>query len=76
MRKWWANPRIPLSPVGRLRAAWIIVAISIVGWPLSAFTFASKEPQFVLGLSWLAITLTALDVLSTSDVSAEQDENR
>ena len=31
------------------------------------------EPQFVLGLSWLAITITDLDVLATSDVRAEQD---
>ena len=35
-----------------------------------------SEPQFVLGLSWLAITLTALDILSTSDVSAEQENGK
>lgn len=74
MKEWWANPRIPLSPVSRLRLAWIVVAISIVGWPMSALTWASEEPQFVLGLSWLALTITALDVLSTSDVRAEQDD--
>jgi hypothetical protein len=39
-------------------------------------TWARSEPQFVLGLSWLAITLTALDILSTSDVSAEQEDGR
>lgn len=55
--------------------AWIIVVISLIGWPLSALTFAAHEPQFVLGLSWLALTITALDVLSTSDVRAEQDDN-
>lgn len=73
MREWWDNPRIPFSPVARLRMAWVIVAISIIGWPASALTWASGEPQFVLGLSWLALTITALDVLSTSDVRAEQD---
>lgn len=74
MRKWWGNPRVPLSPIWRLRLAWIIVVASVVGWPASALTWAAGEPQFVLGLSWLALTITALDVLSTSDVSAEQKE--
>jgi hypothetical protein len=37
-------------------------------------TFAADEPQFVLGLSWMAITITALDVLATSDVRAEQED--
>jgi hypothetical protein len=47
------------------------VVVSIIGWPLSALTWAANEPQFVLALSWLALTITALDVLSTSDVSAD-----
>ena len=67
--------RIPLSPRWRLRLAWLIVVASLIGWPLSALTWARGEPQFVLGLSWLAIALTALDILSTSDVRAEQDRN-
>jgi hypothetical protein len=62
-----------MSAASRLRIAWIVVVISIVGWPLTALTVAREEPQFVLALSWLAITLTALDVLATSDVRAEQD---
>lgn len=37
-------------------------------------TFASNEPVTVLGLSWLAITLTALDILATTDVRKEQDD--
>lgn len=73
MKKWWGNPRVPLSPLWRLRLAWIIVVASIIGWPVSALTWANGEPQFVLGLSWLALTITALDVLSTSDVRAEQE---
>jgi hypothetical protein len=74
LRTWVAWPdRIPISPTWRLRLAWVVVILSIVGWPLSALTWARDEPQFVLGLSWLAITLTALDILSTSDVRVEQD---
>ncbi len=75
MREWWNNPQIPFSPRSRLRLAWVVLSISMIGWPISALTWASGEPQFVLGLSWLALTLTALDVLATSDVRAEQDDD-
>lgn len=46
---------------------------SIIGWPLSAFTWARHEPQFILGLSWLAITLTAADFLTTAEVHRDQE---
>lgn len=69
MKSWWANPRIPLSSVNRLRSAWVIIAITIVLWPVSLFLL--DEPPVILSLSWLALTITALDVLSTSDVGAE-----
>lgn len=47
---------------------------SLIGWPLSALTWAKEEPQFILGLSWLAITLTAMDLLKSSRVHKDQDE--
>jgi hypothetical protein len=58
----------------RTRMAWILVIGSLIGWPLSAFWWARDEPQFVLGLSWLAITLTAIDLLTSSQVHEEQGE--
>ena len=58
----------------RTIAAWILVVGSSIGWPVSALTWAKGEPQFVLGLSWLAIILTAVDILSTSQVHEEQGE--
>lgn len=63
-----------MSPKRRVQMAWALLVVSLVGWPVSAFTLASDEPQFVLGLSWLAITLTALDIVSTQDVRKEQDD--
>lgn len=63
-----------MSPHNRVRLAWALLVLSILGWPLSAITFARNEPPTVLGLSWLAITLTALDVLFTSDVRRTVDE--
>lgn len=46
--------------------AWVLLVASLIGWPLSALTWARHEPQFILGLSWLAITLTAMDLLKNS----------
>jgi hypothetical protein len=72
-------PNKPALPA-RIRtiAAWALLVGSAIGWPLSAVTWARHEPQFILGLSWLAIILTAADLLSTSQVyenqNAEEDE--
>lgn len=62
-----------MDPRIRVRAAWVLLVASLLGWPLSALTFAQGEPPVVLGLSWLAITLTALDIVSTQDVRKQQD---
>lgn len=63
-----------MKPATRRRAALALVAVSIVGWPVTALTVARNEPQIVLGLSWLAITISALDVAATADVRTEQDQ--
>lgn len=60
----------------RVIGSWILLTASLIGWPLSAFTWAKDEPQFILGLSWLAITLTALDLLTTSQVHEENDDDQ
>lgn len=53
--------------------AWLLLIGSIIGWPVSQLTIARGEPPFTLGLSWLAIILTAADLLSTSQVHEEQE---
>lgn len=55
--------------------AWTLLVGSLIGWPLSALTIAREEPQFILGLSWLAITLTAMDFLKSSRVHRDQTDN-
>ena len=62
-----------MTPKWRRRIAAGLVVVSLVAWPLSAFTLAKDEPQFVLGLSFLAITLTAADIWATTDVRKEQE---
>lgn len=37
--------------------AWVMLIGGVVMWPVSALTWAKDEPQFVLGLSFLAIIL-------------------
>lgn len=56
----------------RIIAAYILLIASCIFWPISAFTWAKDEPTFVLSLSWAAIVLTAIDILSTQDVRKEQ----
>ena len=47
---------------------------SIVGWPITAVTIFRDEPQGILGLSFLALTITAVDILVSTHagVAAEQ----
>ena len=53
---------------------WGLLLVSLVGWPLSALTLAKDEPQFILGLSWLAISFTAWDIVKTSRVQVTADQ--
>lgn len=52
----------------RLVLGWVLLGASIIGWPISQFTWARNEPPTVLALSWIAIILTALNVLLTEEV--------
>lgn len=54
--------------------AWTLLIGSLIGWPITAMTVARDEPQFILGLSWLAISLTALDLLKSSRVHRDQGQ--
>jgi ribose/xylose/arabinose/galactoside ABC-type transport system permease subunit len=54
--------------------AWTLLIGSLVGWPLSMLTWARDEPPFILSLSWLAITLTAADLLKSSRVHRDLDD--
>lgn len=64
--RWWR------SRTGQVKFALVLLTVSVLGWPLSALTFARHEPATVLGLSWMAITITAVDVLFTSRVHEAQ----
>jgi hypothetical protein len=59
----------------RIILAWALLIGSLVGWPLSIFVWAKTEPKFVLSLSWLALTLTALDILFTAQVGEDVESD-
>ena len=65
-----------MRPKLRRRLALVLLFGTLAGWPLSALVWARDEPQFILGLSWLALTLTALDVVATTDVRAAEDDDK
>ena len=62
-----------MSPKVRVRAAWALLVLCLIGWPVSLFSFAATEPPWVLSLSWGAMILTALDIVSTQDVREKQE---
>jgi hypothetical protein len=55
--------------------AWVLLVGSVVGWPLSQLTFAKHEPPTVLGLSWLALFLNAVNILMTVGVRNIQEKD-
>lgn len=65
-----------MSPKVRFYLAWAMLITTLVLWPISIFTFARTEPPVVLSLSWLAITITAWDVVSTASVRVKQEEEQ
>lgn len=54
----------------RRAIAWVMFAGGIVAWPVSAFTWAKNEPQFVLGLSFLAIIYEGFVAIQIAEDSA------
>jgi hypothetical protein len=55
-----------------VRFAVVLLVVCIIGWPLTAATVFSEEPPGILGLSWLAIILQAVEILLTTDVRDTQ----
>lgn len=64
------------TAVNRARTigAWVLLAASLVGWPLTAVTVFRSEPQGILGLSWLAIIIECGSLLTSSQVHEKQTD--
>jgi hypothetical protein len=57
----------------RTIGAWVLLAGSTIGWPVSMLTWARHEPPFILSLSWLAIVIESASLLTSSQVHENQD---
>lgn len=57
----------------RTVAAWVLLVGCSIGWPVSALTWAREEPQFVLGLSWMALVIESANLLTSSQVKEGQE---
>lgn len=58
-----------------VRSSWVILIVSIVGWPVSQFTVARHEPPFILALSWLAMIYTAANIVITLQVKKDTKDS-
>lgn len=71
------------NPQNRIRVAWALLIATLIGWPTTHALMLITKPEgatswvfhLLLALSWLAITFTALDILATTDVRREQDDD-
>lgn len=69
------------DPQRRITAAFALLLFSIVGWPVThVLMFITHPPgaaswvfHLLLALSWASITLTAINILATTDIRREQD---
>lgn len=70
---WFSRP-LAMPPVWRIRVAWLAIIGSTIAWPLTQITVGRGEPPIIFGLSWFAITITAWDVLVSTQVSVNVEE--
>jgi hypothetical protein len=55
----------------RTICAWVVIDLVLINWPVSMFTYASEEPPLILSLSWLALLIEAISLLTASQVHEE-----
>jgi len=64
-----------MIPKIRLIAAWVLLVVCLIAWPVSCQTFAKEEPPAILSLSWIAIIIECITVVTTQQVSKKQEES-
>lgn len=62
------------QPKSRLIFGFVLLVACAIGWPYTALTVAKTEPPVILGISWLALILTAIDIIFTATVAMEAEE--
>lgn len=64
-----------MNPRTRVKGSWVLLVVSIVAGVYCTIAISRDAFERVLmAISWFAITITALDVLATTDTRAKQEE--
>jgi hypothetical protein len=53
--------------------SWAVLAVCVIAWPVTSLTVFRGEPQGVLGLSWVALILSAANTILTAIVNRKAD---
>lgn len=71
-----------MSPEARVRFGWGLLAYSLAGWVGSHVLILVTHPpesswvfHMLLAISWQAISITAWDVITTSNVHKKQEDD-
>lgn len=54
--------------------SWAVLATCVIAWPITSLTVFRGEPQGVLGLSWVALILSAANTILTAVVNRKTDD--
>lgn len=71
-----------ISPHTRVRFAKILLAVVLLGWASTHILMVAAKPpeaswvfHVLLGISWLALVLTCLDIIASTDVRRRQEDD-
>lgn len=54
---------------------WCLLIACLIGWPASVLWLATTEPVFVLSLSWMALIIESITLITTAQVRRDQDSD-
>lgn len=61
------------STTATIVLSWFMLLASIIGWPVTSVTVFRTEPQGILGLSWVALIISAGNTLLTAYTKRQAD---
>lgn len=71
-----------ISPAARVRFAKYLLAVVLAGWAATHILMVVAKPpeaswvfHVLLAISWLALALTCVDIIVSTDVRKQQDES-
>lgn len=56
----------------QIYASYVLFFGSVIAWPISALTWAASEPPTILGLSFLALIISAYTTIVAAQVNGDR----